>query len=208
MNKEELIDFEQKIADLFNSKQIKSPIHLYHGNEDFIMEIFKEVDIENDWVCCTWRNHYQALLKGIPKNKIMESIILGKSMVLNFYENKFLSSSIVGGIPSIAAGIAYANKLTNSSSRVWCWVGDMSAETGAFHEAYKFSLYNDLPITFVIEDNKKSVCTPTSAAWKREKPYYLEQEYDGKIVRQKNLYYYQYTNDKYPHAGAGKRIQF
>jgi TPP-dependent pyruvate/acetoin dehydrogenase alpha subunit len=147
-------------------------------------------------------------LKGIPKNKIMDSIIAGKSMVLNFYENKFLSSSIVGGIPSIAAGIAYANKLTNSNSRVWCWVGDMSAETGAFHEAYKFSLYNNLPITFVIEDNKKSVCTPTSAAWKREKPYYLEQEYDGKIVRQKNLYYYQYTNDKYPHAGAGKRIQF
>jgi pyruvate dehydrogenase E1 component alpha subunit len=208
MNKEELIDFEQQVADLFNSKQIKSPIHLYHGNEDFIMEIFNEIDIENDWVCCTWRNHYQALLKGIPKNKIMDSIIAGKSMVLNFYENKFLSSSIVGGIPSIAAGIAYANKLTNSNSRVWCWVGDMSAETGAFHEAYKFSLYNNLPITFVIEDNKKSVCTPTSAAWKREKPYYLEQEYDGKIVRQKNLYYYQYTNDKYPHAGAGKRIQF
>jgi pyruvate dehydrogenase E1 component alpha subunit len=208
MNKEELIDFEKQIADLFNSKQIKSPSHLYHGNEDFIMEIFNEIDVENDWVCCTWRNHYQALLKGIPKNKIMDSIINGKSMVLNFYDDKFISSSIVGGIPSIAAGIAYANKLANNNSRVWCWVGDMSAETGAFHEAYKFSLYNELPITFVIEDNKKSVCTPTSAAWKREKPYYLEQEYSGSIIRQKNLYYYQYQNEKYPHAGAGKRIQF
>jgi pyruvate dehydrogenase E1 component alpha subunit len=208
MNKEELIDFEKQIADLFNSKQIKSPIHLYHGNEDFIMDIFNEIDIENDWVCCTWRNHYQALLKGIPKNKIMDSIINGKSMVLNFYDDKFISSSIVGGIPSIAAGIAFANKLANNNSRVWCWVGDMSAETGAFHEAYKFSLYNELPITFVIEDNKKSVCTPTSAAWKREKPYYLEQEYSGSIIRQKNLYYYQYKNEKYPHAGAGKRIQF
>jgi len=208
MNKEELIDFEKQIADLFNSKQIKSPIHLYHDNEDFIMEIFNEIDVENDWVCCTWRNHYQALLKGIPKNKIMDSIINGKSMVLNFYDDKFISSSIVGGIPSIAAGIAFANKLANNNSRVWCWVGDMSAETGAFHEAYKFSLYNELPITFVIEDNKKSVCTPTSAAWKREKPYYLEQEYSGSIIRQKNLYYYQYQNEKYPHAGAGKRIQF
>jgi pyruvate dehydrogenase E1 component alpha subunit len=208
MNKEELIDFEQQVANLFNSKQIKSPIHLYHGNEDFIMEIFNEIDIENDWVCCTWRNHYQALLKGIPKNKIMDSIIAGKSMVLNFYENKFVSSSIVGGIPSIASGIAYANKLANNNSRVWCWVGDMSAETGAFHEAYKFSLYNELPITFVIEDNKKSVCTPTFEAWKRDKPYYLDQEYIGNIIRQKNLYYYQYINDKYPHAGAGKRIQF
>jgi TPP-dependent pyruvate/acetoin dehydrogenase alpha subunit len=208
MNKEELIEFEQQIANLFNAKQIKSPIHLYHGNEDFIIEVFKEIDIENDWVCCTWRNHYQALLKGIPQNKILDSIVEGKSMVLNFYDHKFISSSIVGGIPSIAAGIAYANKLTNSNSRVWCWVGDMSAETGAFHEAYKFSLYNELPITFVIEDNKKSVCTPTSDAWKRETPYYLSQEYCGEIIRQPNLYYYQYSNDKYPHAGAGKRIQF
>jgi pyruvate dehydrogenase E1 component alpha subunit len=208
MTKEELIEFEQQIADLFNAKQIKSPIHLYHGNEDFIMEVFKEIDIENDWVCCTWRNHYQALLKGIPQNKILDSIVEGKSMVLNFYDHKFISSSIVGGIPSIAAGIAYANKLSNNNSRVWCWLGDMSAETGAFHEAYKFSLYNELPITFVIEDNKKSVCTPTSDAWKRETPYYLNEEYSGKIIKQANLYYYQYSNDKYPHAGAGKRIQF
>jgi pyruvate dehydrogenase E1 component alpha subunit len=208
MTKEELIEFEQQIADLFNAKQIKSPIHLYHGNEDFIMEVFKEIDIENDWVCCTWRNHYQALLKGIPQNKILDSIVEGKSMVLNFYDHKFISSSIVGGVPSIAAGIAYANKLSNNNSRVWCWLGDMSAETGAFHEAYKFSLYNELPITFVIEDNKKSVCTPTSDAWKRETPYYLNEEYSGKIIKQANLYYYQYSNDKYPHAGAGKRIQF
>ena len=208
MTKEELIEFEQQIADLFNAKQIKSPIHLYHGNEDFIMEVFKEIDIENDWVCCTWRNHYQALLKGIPQNKILDSIVEGKSMVLNFYDHKFISSSIVGGIPSIATGIAYANKLSNNNSRVWCWLGDMSAETGAFHEAYKFSLYNELPITFVIEDNKKSVCTPTSDAWKRETPYYLNEEYSGKIIKQANLYYYQYSNDKYPHAGAGKRIQF
>ena len=70
MTKEELIEFEQQIADLFNAKQINSPIHLYHGNEDFIMEVFKEIDIENDWVCCTWRNHYQALLKGIPQNNL------------------------------------------------------------------------------------------------------------------------------------------
>lgn len=208
MNKQSLITFEKKIANLFNNKQIKSPIHLYNGNEDFMIEIFKEIDIQNDWVCCTWRNHYQALLKGIEEEKILKSILDGKSMVLNFYEKKFISSSIVGGIPSIACGISYANKLNGSKSKVWCWVGDMSAETGAFHEAYKFSINNDLPIVFIIEDNKKSVCTPTSSVWNREQPYYLEEKYDGKIIKQNKLYYYQYSNYVYPHAGAGKRIQF
>jgi hypothetical protein len=84
----------------------------------------------------------------------------------------------------------------------------MSAETGAFHEAYKYSLNHNLPITFIVEDNKKSVCTPTPDIWGRTQPYYLESEYTGDILKQKNLYYYQYTNEKYPHAGAGMRVQF
>ncbi len=208
VTKEELIDFENQIGELFNSGKIKAPIHLYSGNEELISSVFDEIDIENDWVCCTWRNHYQGLLKGIPKETLTENIIAGKSMVMNLPEHKFICSSIVGGIPSIAAGIAFAIKLQSKSNRVWCWVGDMSAETGAFHEAYKYSLNHDLPITFVIEDNKKSVCTPTPDIWKRDTPYYLNSEYKGGILKQKNLYYYQYTNEKYPHAGAGKRVQF
>lgn len=208
VSKKELIDFEKEIGDTFNEGKIKAPIHLYSGNEDLIIEVFKEVDIENDWVCCTWRNHYQGLLKGIPKEIIKQKILEGKSMVMNLPEYKFICSSIVGGIPSIAAGIAFSIKLQNKKNRVWCWVGDMSAETGAFHEAYKYSLNHDLPITFVVEDNKKSVCTPTPNIWSRELPYYLNKEYKGGVLKQKNLYYYQYSNEKYPHAGAGMRVQF
>jgi pyruvate dehydrogenase E1 component alpha subunit len=208
LTKEDLINFETEIGDLFNSAQIRSPIHLYHGNEDFMFELFKDIDIENDWVCGTWRSHYQALLKGIPPEELKELIMKGKSMVLNVPEHKFICSSIVGGIPSIAAGIALSIKLQDKTDKVWCWVGDMTAETGAFHEAYKYSLNNDLPITFIVEDNRKSVCTPTSIVWGRETPYYLNSEYQGGILRQKNLIYYQYVNYKYPHAGAGKRVQF
>jgi pyruvate dehydrogenase E1 component alpha subunit len=208
VSKQELIDFESHIGDLFNNGHIKAPIHLYSGNEDLIAEVFNDVDVKEDWVCCTWRNHYQGLLKGVPAKVMEDNIVEGKSMVAILPQYRFVCSSIVGGIPSIATGIALANKLQGSKSRVWCWVGDMSAETGHFHEAYKYSLNHNLPITFVVEDNKKSVCTPTPDVWGRTTPYFLEQEYTGGISKQKNLYYYQYTNDKYPHAGAGKRVQF
>ena len=208
VNKKQLIEFETHIGNLFNNGLIKAPIHLYSGNEDLIIDVFQDIDIKNDWVCCTWRNHYQGLLKGIPPEVLEDNIMQGKSMVVNLPEYKFICSSIVGGIPSIAAGIALANKIQGNHSWVWCWVGDMSAETGAFHEAYKYSLNHDLPITFIVEDNKKSVCTPTPDIWKREKPYYLNSEYQGGLQFQKNLVYYQYTNDKYPHAGAGMRVQF
>jgi pyruvate dehydrogenase E1 component alpha subunit len=205
---DKLIQFEREIGDIFDSGVIKAPIHLYHGNEDKMIEIFKDINIEEDWVCCTWRNHYQGLLKGIPENILKDNIIKGKSMVVTLPKYKFICSSIVGGIPSIAAGIALSLKLKNSQSKVWCWVGDMSAETGAFHEAYKYSLNHNLPITFIVEDNKKSVCTPTDLIWGRETPYFLDSEYTDGIIRQQNLIYYRYDNKKYPHAGAGKRVQF
>jgi pyruvate dehydrogenase E1 component alpha subunit len=208
ITKEEMIAFEDKIGNLFNQGKIKAPIHLYHGNEELMMEVFNEVDVENDWVCCTWRNHYQGLLKCIPQDVLEENIVNGKSMVMNLPEYKFICSSIVSGIAPIAVGIAYAIKLQNKNNRVWCWVGDMSAETGVFHEAYKYSVNHDLPITFVVEDNSYSVCTPTSVTWGRTQPYFLEKEYTGGVLKQKNLYYYKYSNTKYPHAGAGMRVKF
>jgi len=215
LSAEQLINFENKIGDLFNAKQIKAPIHLYYGNEDKMLELFKRIDCSNDWICCTWRNHYQALLKGIPQDLLEQKIISGKSMIMNLPDYKFICSSIVGGIPSIAVGIAQGIKLQQGSERVWCWIGDMSAETGAFHEAYKYARNYDLPITFIVESNKLSVLTPTDEVWQRDVPYFIDSVADFKahiknnsIYDQPNLLYYQYENNKYPHAGAGQRVQF
>lgn len=212
---EKLKAFETKIGDMFNEGKIKAPIHLYDGNEEQMINVFKQIDTKNDWVCCTWRNHYQALLKGIPEDLLTEQILKGKSMVMNLPQYKFVCSSIVGGIPSIATGIAMANKLQGIQSHVYCWVGDMSAETGAFHEAYKYARNYDLPITFVVENNHLSVMTPTDSIWNRDIPYYidfksqfLDDMMDGNIHYAPNLIYYEYRNNKYPHAGAGKRVQF
>ena len=206
VTKEELTQFESEIATLFNSAKIRAPIHLYSGNEEQIMRVFTKIDIEKDWVCCTWRNHYQALLKGVPKEYLKEKIMQGKSMVMNLPEYKFICSSIVGGIPSVATGIALAAKLKGTGERVWCWTGDMSAETGAWSEAYRYAVAQALPITFVVEDNELSVMTPTHEVWGAEKwylPHQNRQWFEGL-----NLIYYKYKNEKYPHAGAGVRVQF
>jgi pyruvate dehydrogenase E1 component alpha subunit len=205
ITKQELIDFETEIGKRFNNREIRAPIHLYHGNEDQIMQVFNAIDIENDWVCCTWRNHYQALLKGVPKDLLRSEIIAGRSMVLNLPEYKLVCSSIVGGIPSIATGLALAAKLRNTGEHVWCWAGDMSAETGAWHEAYKYSVNHRLPITFVVEDNGLAVESPTDKIWGRTVPYYAT---DTNWYQDTNLIYYRYQNTRYPHAGAGVRVQF
>ena len=203
---QELIDFETEIGDLFNAAKIRAPIHLYANNEENIIRVFEKINIEKDWVCCTWRNHYQALLKGVPKDYLKEKIMQGKSMVMNLPEYKFICSSIVGGIPSIATGLALAAKLKGTDEHVWCWTGDMSTETGAWSEAYRYAIAQNLPITFVVEDNELSVMTPTHETWGKEKGYLPHQNrtwYEGT-----NIIYYKYKNEKYPHAGAGVRVQF
>ena len=72
-SKDELINFEDEVAEIFNAGKIKAPVHLYFGNEEQIIEIFKEVN-EKDWVFCSWRSHYQALLKGVPREKVLQNI--------------------------------------------------------------------------------------------------------------------------------------
>ena len=206
ITKKQLIDFETEIGDLFNQAKIKAPIHLSSGNEDKIRSVFNFIDVKNDWICCTWRNHYQALLKGIPPELVKEQIMNGKSMIMNLPQYKFICSSIVGGIPSIATGIALASKLKGTGEKVWCWTGDMSAETGSWAEAYKYSVAQDLPITFIVEDNELSVLTPTEEVWGKDKWYLPEQNVDKFVSN--HLIYYKYTNEKYPHAGAGVRVQF
>lgn len=205
---EELKAFETDIGDSFNRAEIRAPIHLYDGNEDVILEVFKCINIEKDWVCATWRNHYQCLLKGVPPEYLKDRILAGKSMVMNLPEYKIHCSSIVGGIPSIAVGIAAANKMKGNGEWVWCWLGDMSAETGAFHEALKYARAHKLPITFVIEDNGLSVETPTAEVWGTNKWYLQYPIKHEHYITDENIIYYQYKNTRYPHAGAGVRVQF
>ena len=194
-----LIAFETKIGNLFNEKKIRAPIHLYFGNENHIINIFKKIK-KNDWVLCSWRSHYQCLLKGVPEKKLEKSILKGNSIALSFPEHKILSSAIVGGNLPISAGLALALKLKKSKNKVYCFIGDMTSETGIAHECIKFSQNFNLPIIFVIEDNDLSVCTETRLAWGKKKITYENKK--NKFIK-----YYKYKN-KYPHAGSGKRIQF
>ena len=43
----ELSDFEDGIAAEFNAGKIKAPVHLYNGNEDEMISIFKKIKPED-----------------------------------------------------------------------------------------------------------------------------------------------------------------
>jgi TPP-dependent pyruvate/acetoin dehydrogenase alpha subunit len=196
---EELVSFESKIADLFNKGKIRAPVHLSDGSESALIEIFKDVKPE-DWVFCSWRSHYQALLKGVPPERVEAEILEGRSISLCFPEHKFFSSAIVGGQVPIATGAALSLRRNQEIGRAWCFIGDMTAETGIAQTAIRYAENHDLPITFVIEDNGLSVLTDTRTVWKSSTLRFEENQ--SPKVR-----YFKYSS-KYPHAGAGVRVQF
>ena len=60
ITKQELIDFESKVKDVYESGKINGPIHLSKNNEEQLIEIFQYIS-EDDWVFTPWRNHYHVL---------------------------------------------------------------------------------------------------------------------------------------------------
>lgn len=194
-----LKDFEKKVADLFNSGKIRAPVHLSDGTENNLIEIFKDVK-DQDWVLCSWRSHYQCLLKGVPPEKVMGEIVNGKSISLGFPEFKIISSAIVGGNIPIALGVALSEKINKSSNHVWCFMGDMTSETGIAQTSIRYAEKHDLPVTFIVEDNDLSVQTKTRKVW-QTKTLRIEENMSNKVI------YFKYKS-RYPHAGAGQRILF
>jgi pyruvate dehydrogenase E1 component alpha subunit len=198
LTEEDLRNFELEIFDLFKNKKIHSPIHLRGGNEKQLIEIFKNIKHE-DYCFATWASHLECLLKGVPREELKKAILKNKSICLSFKEYNILSSAIVGGNAPIAVGIAKGLKMKGSTQHVWCFVGDMSFYTGSVQESLRYAEVHDLPITFVVANNHKSVETPTEEVWGND--------IKELAINSKKCIYYEYQNH-FPHAGIGEKVLF
>lgn len=194
-SKEDLIAFEDDIISHWENGEIRGPIHLSNGNEEQLIKIFSKIGV-GDWVFSTWRSHYHALLHGVEPEKLKQKILDGKSITIIDKESNFYSSAIVTGILPIALGVAKGLKKRGSDEKVWCFIGDMTFETGIFYEVHKYARNFDLPLYFVVEDNEVSTNTPTGATWNE-----IQREIPDDVI------YYKYKS-KYPHYGTGKWVVF
>ena len=201
IDKQQLIDFEKKIAGLYDDGELPYLCHFCGGNEDQLIEIFKEIR-PGDYVFSTHRNTYHALLHGITPEILEAKIMAGKSMFVFDRKLNFYSSSIVCATPSIAAGVAWALKKKNSDKRVWCFIGDGAEDEGHFYEAVRYVDGWGLPCTFIIEDNDRSVSA--SVEERHGTSYRVRWTTPTPCVKR-----YCYT-PTYPHGGngSGKWVQF
>lgn len=193
--KNELIEFEKRIANLWEAGKIPHPIHFCGGNEDQLIEIFKEIK-EGDYIFSSHRSHYHYLLAGGSAEKLEEIILRGDSMQVFDKTLNFLASAILAGTCGIAVGVALALKKKNQNNKVYVFLGDGAEDEGHLYEAVRYVDGWNLPCTFIIEDNDRSVETP------KKLRYGTNEMAWPKCVKR-----YTYI-PTYPHVGTGKWVDF
>jgi len=236
MNKEELIAFEDWCIQTYKDGKLRSPLHLSRGNEEQLIEIFKEIK-PNDWVVSNYRSHYHSLLKGVDPEWLKQWILSNKSIHVMNKEHKIITSAIVGGTLPVALGIAMGikrkfcvcschhleprpnelncskDKCCNNSTEyidiphVWCFIGDMTASLGVFRDCVMYAFYNKLPITFIIEDNGLSTDTKTAEAWGPYCNPNAVAKQNSVLTEPELVRYYKYER-QLPHYGCGVFIDF
>jgi hypothetical protein len=191
MNKQDLIDFEKRIAELYDGGSLPYLVHFDGGSEDQFIELFNDIR-PGDYVFATHRNHYAFLLHGGSPGVLEQKILAGKSMFIFDRKLNFFSSSIVAATPAIAAGVAWALKRKGSTQKVWCLVGDGCEDEGHFAEAVRYVEGWKLPCTFAIFDNDRNVV----ASRKERRGTDADYPWPSCVRR----YFYAPT---YPHGGTG-----
>ena len=217
---QDLIDFEREVTSKFEAKQIPYPVHLSGGNERQMIEVFERHVGPDDWVCCSWRAHFHALLKGVPREQVMAAVVGGHSIALCFPEYRVIGSAIVGGMAPVAVGLAVGIKRkgeheagrdpsvghTRNPRKVVCFVGDMAWESGGVQEAYKYARNHFLPLLWVVENNGCSAGADTREVWGLGGRLCLPKP---NTVEQLATYHVEYSYENtYPHCGIGRHVNF
>jgi TPP-dependent pyruvate/acetoin dehydrogenase alpha subunit len=193
--RESLVAFRDRVAEAFKAKLIRSPVHFPGGNEEQVIQAFEEVR-PGDWVLSNWRSMYHALLAGIPEEELFQMILDGRSMYIMDRARKFMASSIVGGMLPVAIGLGMGFKQQKTTQHVHCFVGDMTASIGLFHEAVQYAEGHDLPVRFIVENNGVSTNADTEQTWGKQV---------ARFSRKVTHYRYRRTM---PHVGLLERVSF
>ena len=154
---------EERCAELYGAGKIRGFLHLYIGEEAVAAGVLPNLAPE-DAVVATYREHGQALLRGVPMNAIMAEMFgkqegcsrgRGGSMHLFDAATRFYGgNAIVGGGLPLAVGLALADKMAGRKGRVTaCFFGEGAVAEGVFHESLNLAALWRLPVLFLCENN-------------------------------------------------------
>jgi pyruvate dehydrogenase E1 component alpha subunit len=168
--------FEEKAAEVYSLGKIRGFLHLYIGEEACAVGAMQALTPE-DAVVATYRDHGQALARGLPALELMAEMYgkatgcsRGRGGSMHFFdaERRFYGGNgiVAGGIP-LAVGLALADTYQENRRVTACFFGDGAVVEGEFHECLNLAALWQLPVLFVCENNLYGMGTAIEKALAR-----------------------------------------
>jgi len=158
--------FEEKCFELYQAQKIRGFLHLYDGEEAVSVGTMQALAPE-DAVVATYREHGQAIARGIPMTVLMaemygkqEGCCRGRGGSMHIFDRGtrfYGGNAIVGGGLPLAVGLALGDQMQQRTSATACFFGEGAVDEGEFHESLNLARLWRLPVLFVCENNLYSM---------------------------------------------------
>lgn len=160
---------EERIAQIYPSDKIKSPVHLSIGQEAVAVGVCQALS-PGDIVSGTYRGHATYIARGGDLRRMFAELYgkdtggargKGGSMHLVDMAHGVLgTSAVVGTTVPVAVGYALAQKARNTGRVTAAFFGDGATEEGVFYESLNFAALRKLPVLFIAENNFLAIHEP------------------------------------------------
>ncbi len=154
--------FEEQAEQAYAIGKIGGFCHLHIGQEGVAEGCIAPLR-PDDYVVSAYREHTQALAKGVDPRFVMAELFgraagvsggNGGSMHVFSAKHGFLGGhGIVGAQTALATGVAFASKYRKDGKVTIVFMGDAAVNQGALYESMNMAAIWDLPIVYVVENN-------------------------------------------------------
>lgn len=174
--------FEERVGLAYTKRKFSGFCHLHIGQEALAVGVQESIR-DSDYMMSGYRSHTQAIGKGIEPKQVMaelfgkvDGVCRGKGGSMHMFSDsmRFLGGhGIVGGQAPIATGVGFAIRYREEDDVCVCYLGDAATNQGQFFEAMNMAATWDLPVLFIIENNKYGMgtdirrTTSVDHLWKR-----------------------------------------
>ncbi len=165
--------FEEKAGQLYGMGLIGGFCHLYIGQEAVVVGMQSAAG-PTDSVITSYRDHGQMLACGMDPRGVMAELTgreggyshgKGGSMHMFSREKRFYGGhGIVGAQVPIGTGLAFAHKSHKDGGVCHCYLGDGALNQGQVYESFNMAALWQLPVVYVIENNRYAMGTSTVRA--------------------------------------------
>lgn len=150
---------EEKLLELFSQGQICGTVHTCVGQEWIGVAVAAHLQ-PGDYVFSNHRGHGHYLaftddVEGLVAELMgrQTGVCGGRGGSQHLCRDGFFSNGIQGGIVPVAAGLAMAQKLSNTEGIAAVFIGDGTLGEGVCYETLNIAARWSLPLLIVVEDN-------------------------------------------------------